>query len=72
MTRSKPSVAAYQYRAALAGQSGGGRKRFALSKFDPAAKPFSTGSKARDKAHQGIYRAQVQENSPRALLRFHN
>ena len=28
----------------------GGGRRFALARFDPAAKPFSSGNKARDKA----------------------
>ena len=51
MSRSKPTLADYQHRAASGGKadSAGAQKRFDLSKFDPQAKPFSTGSKARDK-----------------------
>ncbi len=49
MSARKPSLADFQHRAGAAGASGA-RKRFELSKFDPAVKPFSSGSKARDKA----------------------
>ncbi|MFT3664192.1 PPK2 family polyphosphate kinase [Piscinibacter sp.] len=49
MARSTPpALSAFQYRDAGNGKSGG--KRFALDRFDPAAKPFSSGSKPRDKA----------------------
>ena len=52
MARNKPSLADFQHRGAAGGKgaSGGVRKRFAASKFDPAAKPFSSGSKSRDRA----------------------
>jgi PPK2 family polyphosphate:nucleotide phosphotransferase len=40
-------LADYQHRNGL--NPGATRKRFELGRFDPAAKPFSTGSKARDK-----------------------
>jgi PPK2 family polyphosphate:nucleotide phosphotransferase len=44
---STPTLAQYQHSAAL---KSGDAKRFDLARFDPAAKPFSSGSKARDKA----------------------
>jgi PPK2 family polyphosphate:nucleotide phosphotransferase len=43
-----PTLAEFQHRSAGTGKPGG--KRFDLTRFDPAAKPFSSGSKARDKA----------------------
>jgi len=48
----KPSLADYQHRAVSAGaaSANAARKRFELAKFDPSDKPFSSGSKARDKA----------------------
>ncbi|MBX3607243.1 MAG: polyphosphate--nucleotide phosphotransferase [Piscinibacter sp.] len=47
MARSKATFAEFQHRSAGTGRAG---RRFDLGRFDPAAKPFSTGSKARDKA----------------------
>jgi len=41
-----PQLADYQHSAAMTGR---GAKRFALARFDPAAKPFGSGDKARDK-----------------------
>ena len=55
-TKKLPNLQAYQHSAAGAGRNAGrgkagsaGRK-FDLARFDPAAKPFSSGDKARDKA----------------------
>ncbi len=48
MARSTPALTDFQHRNAGTGKAGG--RRFALSRFDPGAKPFSSGSKARDKA----------------------
>ena len=48
MAQKTPTLAAFQHRGAGTGKPGG--KRFDLTRFDPAAKPFSSGSKARDKA----------------------
>jgi PPK2 family polyphosphate:nucleotide phosphotransferase len=42
----KPPLADYQHSAAL---KPGGAKRFDLKRYDPAAKPFGSGSKTRDK-----------------------
>jgi PPK2 family polyphosphate:nucleotide phosphotransferase len=47
LSRSKPSLAEYQHRDGVTASAA--RKRFELMRFDPGAKPFSTGSKARDK-----------------------
>ena len=48
MAKTNPSaLTAYQHSAAL---QAGAAKRFDLTRFDAGAKPFSTGSKARDKA----------------------
>lgn len=47
MARRTPSLSDFQHRSAAAGKT---RSRFALESIDPAAKPFSSGSKARDKA----------------------
>ncbi len=48
MAKTTPSaLAPYQHSAAL---KAGAAKRFDLTRFDPAARPLSTGSKARDKA----------------------
>lgn len=47
MARRTPSLSDFQHRSAAAGKAG---RRFALDTIDPAAKPFSSGSKARDKA----------------------
>ena len=44
MAKKTPVLADYQHSAALKGG-----KRFDLSRFDPAAKPFSSGDKARDR-----------------------
>ena len=46
MAKHIPQLADYQHSAALTGR---GAKRFALTRFDPAAKPFGSGDKARDK-----------------------
>jgi len=46
MAQKKPSLSDYQHRSA----DKAGAKRFDLGRFDPAAKPFSSGNKARDKA----------------------
>ena len=48
MARTQPDLSAFQYRAAVDAKPSG-RKAFDLGRFDPAAKPFSSGSKARDK-----------------------
>ncbi len=48
MAQKTPTLAEFQHRSAGTGKPGG--KRFDLTRFDPAAKPFSSGSKARDKA----------------------
>jgi PPK2 family polyphosphate:nucleotide phosphotransferase len=52
VAQAKNDITAYQFSAApLAGSAAASsRRRFALSRFDPAAKPLSRGSKARDKA----------------------
>ena len=42
-----PSLSAFEHRTALDEDA----RRFELSRFDPAAKPFSSGDKAKDKAH---------------------
>ncbi|MEO8059666.1 MAG: PPK2 family polyphosphate kinase [Burkholderiales bacterium] len=46
MAKTKPSLSDHQFSTALAK----GAKPFDLSRFDPAAKPFSSGDKADDKA----------------------
>lgn len=46
MAKHTPDLADYQHRSALQSKA----KRFELSRFDPAAKPFSSGDKERDKA----------------------
>jgi PPK2 family polyphosphate:nucleotide phosphotransferase len=46
VARHKPELSAFQHSSALAAKP----RRFDLSDFDPAAKPFSSGDKARDKA----------------------
>ena len=48
MAKNKPEWADYQFSAAL--RSKRSAKRFDLNAFDPAAKPFGSGDKARDKA----------------------
>ena len=48
MARSKVSLSDFQHRSAGNGKPSG--RRFELGRIDPQAKPFSTGSKARDKA----------------------
>jgi PPK2 family polyphosphate:nucleotide phosphotransferase len=48
MARSKVSLSDFQHRSAGIGKSSG--RRFELRRIDPQAKPFSSGSKARDKA----------------------
>jgi len=45
MARSRPTLSAFQHRTA----GGEGGKRFDLRRFDPAAKPWSSGNKTRDK-----------------------
>ena len=47
MARRTPPLSDFQHRSAAAGKT---RSRFALESIDPAAKPFSSGNKARDKA----------------------
>jgi PPK2 family polyphosphate:nucleotide phosphotransferase len=52
----RPDLERFQHRAAplrtaaSAGRASAGAKAFDLARFDPAAKPFSSGDKARDKA----------------------
>ena len=46
MAKNTPDLSDHQYSGALPG----GTKPFELARFDPAAKPFSSGDKARDKA----------------------
>ena len=48
MARRMPTLSDFQHRSVAAAKAA--RGRFDLSRFDPAGKPFSTGSKARDKA----------------------
>ena len=48
MARSTPQLSDFQHRSAGNGKAGG--RRFALNRIDPAGKPFSSGSKVRDKA----------------------
>lgn len=48
MARHSPSMADFQHRGAGNGKAA--TRRFDLARFDPAAKPFASGSKARDKA----------------------
>ena len=48
MARRTPSLSEFQHRSA--GTAKAARGRFDLARFDPSAKPFSGGSKARDKA----------------------
>jgi PPK2 family polyphosphate:nucleotide phosphotransferase len=48
MARRTPTLSEFQHRDVAAAKAA--RRRFELSRFDPAGKPFSTGSKARDKA----------------------
>lgn len=48
MARRMPSLTEFQHRSA--GTAKAARGRFDLGRFDPSAKPFSSGSKARDKA----------------------
>ena len=48
MAKNTPLLADYQHRTALAGKSNA--KAFELARFDPAAKPFSSGDKRKDKA----------------------
>lgn len=48
MASRKPSLADFQHRQAGNGKSGA--RRFDLARIDPQGKPFSSGSKARDKA----------------------
>ena len=50
MARNQPSLADFQHRGAPNAKGAGARKAFDLSRFDPAAKPFSSGNKTRDKA----------------------
>jgi PPK2 family polyphosphate:nucleotide phosphotransferase len=47
LAKNNPSLADYQHHAALEGKKGG--KAFDLARFDPAAKPFSSGDKQKDK-----------------------
>lgn len=49
----------FQHRGAGTGKVGG--KRFTLARFDPAAKPFSSGSKARDKAKVAALATRIDE-----------
>ena len=46
MAKNTPDLSDHQFSGALAG----GKKTFDLARFDPSAKPFSSGDKARDKA----------------------
>jgi PPK2 family polyphosphate:nucleotide phosphotransferase len=48
LAKKTPTLADFQHRSAGTGKAG--VKRFDLSRHDPAAKPFSSGNKARDKA----------------------
>ena len=52
MAKKSPDLTESQYRAAGSGKVGrlARDKRFDLSRFDPTAKPFSSGNKARDRA----------------------
>jgi PPK2 family polyphosphate:nucleotide phosphotransferase len=46
LAKKTPTLSDHQFSAALSAEA----KRFELARFDPAAKPFSSGDKARDKA----------------------
>ena len=66
MPRTKrPGLELYQHRTATGGTdagiapAGSGAKSFSLSRFDSAAKPFSTGNKARDKAAAATLAAEL-------------
>jgi PPK2 family polyphosphate:nucleotide phosphotransferase len=48
LAKDTPHLADYQHSGALEGKNGG--KPFDLARFDPAAKPWSSGDKAQDKA----------------------
>ena len=48
MAKNKPTLADYRFSTAL--DTKDGAKRFDLTRFDPAAKPFSSGDKAADKS----------------------
>ena len=52
MAKKSPDLTESQYRGASSGKEGrpARGKRFDLSRFDPTAKPFSSGNKARDRA----------------------
>lgn len=47
LARKTPTLADFQHRSAGTGKAG---RRFDLARFDPAAKPFSSGAKATDRA----------------------
>lgn len=55
MASKTPNLADYQHRAA----GGARRARFDLKRHDPAAKPFSSGSKTRDKARVEALAAEI-------------
>jgi PPK2 family polyphosphate:nucleotide phosphotransferase len=59
MARSTPALSDFQHRNAGNGKAGG--KRFSLARIDPAAKPFSSGSKARDKAKVAALATRVDQ-----------
>ena len=52
MAKDTPPLADYQHSSAQGGTAGGtsGSRRFDLSRFDPSAKPFSSGDKLKDKS----------------------
>lgn len=54
MAKTKPSIADYQWSGALADGGKRSRKTFDLSRYDPADKPFSSGSKASDKVQTQV------------------
>ncbi len=59
MARPTPTLSDFQHRSAGSGRKGG--KRFALARFDPAAKPFSSGNKARDKARVAALATRIDQ-----------
>jgi PPK2 family polyphosphate:nucleotide phosphotransferase len=54
LAKTKPSIADYQWSGALAEDGKRGRKGFDLTRYDPAAKPFSGDSKASDKVQTQV------------------
>jgi PPK2 family polyphosphate:nucleotide phosphotransferase len=58
MARKTPAIADHQHRAAGGSKPG---RRFALDRHDPASRPFSSGSKTRDKARVDTLARELDE-----------